>query len=214
MSLATHWIATHAPRLRRGSHCTPGSGSSRAATVPPVSWTTLGSRLVYENPWIRVREDAVIRPDGQESIYGVVDTQSPSVFVVPVTARDEVVMVTQERYATGSVSLEIPAGGSDGDDPLIAAQRELREETGLVAASWRQLGRLEAMNGICSERQFVFLATDLAQRGGDKQAEDGITAVQTIPLDAVVRMIASGEISDGQTISSLALAAVALHRFA
>ncbi len=179
-----------------------------------MSWTTLGSRVVYENPWIRVREDAVIRPDGQEGIYGVVDTQSPSVFVVPLTARDEVVMVTQERYTTGSRSLEIPAGGADGDEPLVAAQRELREETGLVAGSWRQLGRLDAMNGICSERQFVFLATDLTQRGGDKQAEDGITGVRTIPFDELIPMIGRGEVDDSQTISSLMLAAIALGRLA
>lgn len=177
-----------------------------------MSWTTLSSKVVYENAWISVREDAVVRPDGREGIYGVVDTRSPSVFVVPLTARDEVVMVSQERYTTGALSLEVPAGSADRDEPLAAAQRELREETGLVAASWRPLGRLEALNGISSERQFVFLATGLEQRGGDKRAEDGITGVRTIPFDEVVGMIGRGEISDSQSISSLMLAAVGLGR--
>ena len=87
-------------------------------------WRTHSSTTVYENPWIRVREDAVDRPDGSAGIYGVVEVRNPAVFVVPVTADDEVVLVEVDRYTTG-VSLEVPAGGSDGEDLLVAAQREL-----------------------------------------------------------------------------------------
>src|SRR6476619_2150528 len=98
-----------------------------------MSWQTRASRTVYENRWIRVREDDVTRPDGGEGIYGVVEVRHPAVFVVPVTGAGEVLLVRIHRYATGRESLEIPAGGTDGEDPLVAARRELQEETGHVA---------------------------------------------------------------------------------
>src|SRR4051794_33965579 len=172
-------------------------------------WRTHGSRVVYENAWIRVREDEVTRPDGERGIYGVVDTRHPSVFIVALTAGEEVLLVTQDRYTSGRASIEIPAGNSDGEDPLEAARRELREETGHAAATWSLLGRVEAMNGYCTEVQYVFLARDLAYVGDDRRAEDGITDVRAVPLGEVLDMIRRAEITDGQTISSLMLALLA-----
>ncbi|HEX4805727.1 MAG TPA: NUDIX hydrolase [Conexibacter sp.] len=179
-----------------------------------MSWCTLRTRVVYENRWIRVREDAVRRPDGADGLYGVVETRGPSVFVCALTDADELVLVEQERYPTGTRSLELPAGNSEGEEPLEAARRELREETGLLASAWRLLGELESMNGICDERQRVYLARELRESGSDRAAEDGITAVRTVPFAEALRMVADGEIVDGQSVSSLALAAIALGRCA
>ena len=159
-----------------------------------------------------MREDAVVRPDGEEGIYGVVETKAPSVFIVALTDADEVLLVTLERYTTGSVSTEIPAGNSEGQDPLEAARRELREETGYVAEEWELLGRLEAMNGICDERQHVYLATELTHVGGDAQAAEGISAVTRLPFAEALERIGNGRITDGQTVSSLALAWLRLRR--
>jgi 8-oxo-dGTP pyrophosphatase MutT (NUDIX family) len=177
-----------------------------------MSWRTLSSEVVYRNPWISVREDQVIRPDGSPGLYGVVETTGPSVFVVALSDAGELLLVTQDRYPTGRASVELPAGNAAHEDPLAAARRELQEETGYVAARWTRLGVLESMNGICTELQHVFLARELTHVGTDAQAEDGITDVQWVPFDEALARVRTGAISDGQTASSLLLALLELRR--
>ena len=177
------------------------------------SWRTRTSTTVYENPWIRVREDEVDRPDGATGIYGVVELRNPAVFVVPLTDDDEVVLVEVARYATGTVSLEVPAGGSDGEEPLLAARRELGEETGLEADSWQAIGSMFALNGVCHAPEHVFLARGL--RVSDRpvgQAEEGITGVRRVPWAQVLQLVADGTITDGETVAALMYAAIALGR--
>ena len=130
------------------------------------AWVTRASTTVYENPWIRVREDQVDCPDGTPGIYGVVEVRNDAVFIVPVTDGDEVVLVEVDRYATGTLSLEVPAGGSDGEELLLAARRELSEETGLVADRWDRVGSMYALNGICHAPEHVFLARGLRPADG------------------------------------------------
>ena len=179
-----------------------------------MTWKTLASRTVYENRWIRVREDDVVGPHG-EGIYGVVDMQHPAVFVVALDAEDRVCLVTLDRYATGRVSLEVPAGGSDGEDPLIAAQRELLEETGFAASEWTHVGDMDALNGIANAPEHVFLARDLKRvtDASSSQSEEGIEAVQWVPFREALALAATGAICDGETIAALALAGIRLGRF-
>ncbi|MBD7982558.1 NUDIX domain-containing protein [Oerskovia merdavium] len=198
-----------------------------------MPWTTQSTRTVYENPWIRVREDQVVRPDGAPGIYGVVEMRWPSVFVVALTDADEVVLVTQHRYATGSVSIEVPAGATDGEDPLVAARRELLEETGLRAREWVHVGGMDALNGVANAPEHVFVARGLTgfppvadARGADAgagdrdgrapsaaQAEEGISRVEVLPFGQVLGMVADGRIRDGESIAALALAGLWLGRF-
>ena len=104
---------------------------------PSNPWTTLGSRPVYENPWIKVREDQVLRPDGQPGIYGVVEFKNRAVGVLPVEDDGAVWLVGQYRYPLQAYSWEIPEGGSAaGETPEETARRELQEETGLTAGIW------------------------------------------------------------------------------
>ncbi len=177
------------------------------------TWQRRSTRIAYENPWIRVHEDEVTRPDGSDGIYGVVEVRQPAVFVVPVTDDDEVVLVEVDRYTTGNpASLEVPAGGSDGEDPLAAAQRELREETGLAASEWLEIGRMQALIGVANAPEIVYLARGLSDVGGDRRHEEGITAVHRVPMTELVERVGKAEISDGETVACLMFALVALGR--
>jgi 8-oxo-dGTP pyrophosphatase MutT (NUDIX family) len=174
-----------------------------------TGWETRSSREVYANPWIKVREDEVVRPDGSEAMYGVLELHHPVVFVVPVTADDEVVMVTIDRYTVGE-SLEVPAGNTDGEQPEVAAQRELREETGYAASEWHHLGVLGGLNGVADVTAHIYLARGLTHVGGDEREVEGITAVTAHAWSDVRRMVADGTIKDSETLASLMLAALEL----
>ena len=181
-----------------------------------MSWVTHGSETKYANPWIHVREDRVTGPGG-DGIYGVVTMRHPAVFVVAMDADDRVCLVTLDRYTTG-VSVEVPAGGSDGEEPLAAAQRELLEETGFEASEWTDIGTMHALNGIADATEHVFLARGLRRASSnddaaESQAEEGIQAVAWVPFGDVLRMIADGEITDGETIAAIAYAGIRLDRF-
>ncbi len=185
-----------------------------------MSWPTRTSRLVYENAWITVHEDEVTRPDGSDGIYGVVEVRRPAVFVVALTDTDEIVLVTVDRHTVG-LSLEVPAGGTDGEDPLLAAQRELLEETGLTASTWRLIGGMTALNGICRAPEHVFLATGLSDplgpgpasaSGTRSQDEEGIAEVRTVPLAEVLDLVRDGSITDSETLAALLHALIALGR--
>lgn len=179
-----------------------------------MAWTTRGSRTVYENRWIRVREDEVVGPGG-EGIYGVVEMQHPAVFVVALDEDDRICLVGLDRYTTGA-GLEVPAGGTDGEDPLTAARRELAEETGLAASHWEHLGLTYALNGIAVAPEHVYLARGPFQAtdAAATQSEEGIDGVSWIPFGEVLRMIADGRITDGESIAAIAYAGIRLGRFA
>lgn len=177
-----------------------------------TGWRTHDSTTAYENAWIRVREDQVTRPDGGSGVYGVVEMKHAAVFVIAVTDDDEVLLVELHRYPTGTASVEVPAGGSDGEDPLPAAQRELREETGQEADRWTPLGSMWALNGVCRAPEHVFLAQGLRPIEGAQLAEEGITGVRRVPWPDVFRMVRDGEITDSESIASLLYAAIALGR--
>jgi 8-oxo-dGTP pyrophosphatase MutT (NUDIX family) len=168
---------------------------------------------VYENAWIAVTEDSVTRPDGTDGIYGVVELKHDAVFIVAITDADEVVLVTVDRHTVGR-SIEVPAGGTDGEPALLAAQRELLEETGFRADTWREIGTMHALNGVCRATERVFLATGLSvgQSSAHEMRAEGIHEVHLIPWTVLLEMVRDGRITDGETIAALFSAAIALNR--
>ena len=174
-------------------------------------WQTHATRTVYENAWVRVREDTVTRPDGSEGVYGVTEMKHPAVFVVPVTEAGEVLLVRMHRYPIDRESIEVPAGGSDGEEPLVAARRELLEETGRSAATWTRLGEFFSLNGVADARADVFLAQHLTGDGaGHDAAAEWISGLLLAPWADAMELVRTGVIHDGETIAALMLAGLEL----
>ena len=177
---------------------------------PRNPWKTLSSRAMYSNPWFSVREDQVIRPDGQPGIYGVIETRLAT-GVVALTPAREVYLVGQYRYPTKLYSWEIIEGGTeDGEGPLAAAQRELREEAGLLADRWNPLAeKLQLTNCISAELGYLYLAEGLTEVPAEPDGTEEL-AIRRVPLDDALRMVESGEISDGMSVMGLLLLARSL----
>jgi 8-oxo-dGTP pyrophosphatase MutT (NUDIX family) len=174
---------------------------------PANPWKTLASRTAYENAWIRIREDRVVRPDGNEGIYGVVEMR-PSVGVIALNNAREIVLVGQWRYPLGRYSWEIPRGGSaPGELDLEAvARRELREEAGVQAQCWLSLGAVDLNNGVTNDVEHLFLATDLklCDRNLDPEEE---MEVQWVPFETAVQMAMDGRITEVCSIAGILMAA-------
>jgi 8-oxo-dGTP pyrophosphatase MutT (NUDIX family) len=175
-------------------------------------WQTLGSRTVYANAWLRLREDTVIRPDGQPGIYGVVEMK-PTVGVVAVNEVNEIALVTQWRYTLGRMSVEVPTGGSEASDPsvLAAAQRELREETGLSARTWRELGSVDNSNGVTTDVAHMFLATSLEPGAAAPDPAEQVVLIW-LPFDQAVDRVLNGSITESVSVAAILKVELLLRR--
>lgn len=173
-------------------------------------WKTVDQKVVYENAWIKVREDNVIRPDGSPGIYGVVHYKNKAIGVLPIDDDGFVYLVGQYRYPLEQYSWEIPEGGCpEGEEPLAAAKRELIEETGMTAASWEILGTAHLSNSVSDEEAIWYLATNLTH---GKPTPDGTEelAYKRVQFDEALHMVARGEITD--SLSVLAINSFAVRR--
>jgi 8-oxo-dGTP pyrophosphatase MutT (NUDIX family) len=157
-------------------------------------WTVLDSTVHYRNPWITVREDRVIQPDGQESTFGVVE-MTPGVSVLPVDDDGTVYLVRVYRYTLARHSLEALAGGiEDGEDPREAARRELREEAGIDAAELIDLGVVDQLTEVVVSPDRLYLARRLSFRNPDHEETEEIERV-AVPLQQAVQWAYDGTIS-------------------
>ena len=169
-------------------------------------WVREASRVVYRNPWVTLREDQVIRPDGVRGTYAVLELRHRSIAVVPVTDDGDTLLVGQHRYPRRQFSWEVPQGGGALDVPALeAARRELREETGITAARWTHLGDTFLANSTTDGVGSVFLAEDLTFGAPEPEAAERIT-VRRLPLALAVEQAMRGEILEILSIVALARA--------
>ena len=169
-------------------------------------WTVLDSAVHYRNPWITVREDRVIQPDGEEGAFGVVE-MVPGVSVLPVDDDGTVYLVRVYRYTIDRHSLEALAGGiEDGEDPREAARRELREEVGIDAAALIDLGVVDQLTEVVIAPDRLFLARGLSFRKPDREETEEIERV-AVPLQQAVEWAYDGTISHATSIALILKAA-------
>jgi 8-oxo-dGTP pyrophosphatase MutT (NUDIX family) len=166
-------------------------------------WRTIKSYLVYDNPWIRVRQDDVIRPDGEQGIYGVVHFKNRAIGVLPIDEEGYTYLVGQYRYPLNRYSWEIPEGGGpENEEPLDAAKRELLEETGLEAHHWQLLGHAHLSNSVSDEEAVYYLATGLVQREAQPEGTEKLELMR-IPFSEALWMVLEGEITDALSVMAI-----------
>jgi 8-oxo-dGTP pyrophosphatase MutT (NUDIX family) len=173
--------------------------------TPGRAITTLASREVYRNHWMRVREDEILRSNGERGIYGVVEKDDCAI-ILPID-QGHVWLVEQFRYTIQERALELPQGGweMEVESPEELARGELREETGLEAAEMTCLGSLWIAYGFTRQRQHVFLATGLTETVTEPDAEEHDLIVRSVPVAEFEEMMLNGAIRDNCTLSAWAL---------
>ncbi len=169
------------------------------------SITTLSTREIYRNQWLRLREDRILRSNGKEGIYSVVD-KDDCALLLPIQD-GKVWLVEQFRYTIQERALELPQGGweMEIDNPEELARGELKEETGLHAKEMTCLGFLWIAYGFSRQKQHVFLATGLTLKERDPDDEEHDLVIHTKTLAEFEQMMLDGMIRDTSTVAAWGL---------
>lgn len=168
-------------------------------------WKPGVARVAFENAWIRVTDQDVTAPTGRPARYGLVHFKNLAVAVLPIHDDGTVTLVGQHRFPHADYSWEIPEGGAPLDeDPLEGAKRELAEETGLVAAEWREVLRAQLSNSVTDERMIGYLALGLTEAAhtGDVDETEAIVLVRA-PFREVLDAAMGGHMPDMLTVAML-----------
>lgn len=179
----------------------PWDDRDTAAKRP--GWTPLRHEVVFENPWIRIESHDVVAPTGRACHYGVVRFANRAVGVLPLFDDGTVALVGQARFALGTFSWEMPEGGVPyNEDPLDGAKRELREETGYTAATWREILRFDMSNSVTDEVAVLYLATGLTP--GDTAPDETENLVSArVPFSQLLKAVIMGQVRDGLTVAAV-----------
>lgn len=167
------------------------------------SWITINSDVKYENPWIKVTQHNVTNPSGKPGIYGVVHFKNLAIGVLPLDKDHNTWLVGQWRYPLNEYSWEIPEGGGPHHlQPIDSAKRELKEETGLVAATYTELCRMNTSNSVCDELAIIYLATDLSQAEAEPEETEDLK-IKKLPFEEAYQMVMRGEIKDSLSMVAI-----------
>lgn len=171
-------------------------------------WKTRSSREVYKNPWIRVREDVAELPNGDRTIYGVVEMVGEAVGVLPFVDDDHMMLIRQYRYVFDEANRwEIPTGAVKPGEVLEeAARRELREEIGHTAERLDHVSTLYTSKSICHEIAHIYLGYGLTEAALPPDSTEEIEQA-IFPFDEVLEMVNSSAIRDAMTIIAVLHAA-------
>ena len=166
-------------------------------------WQTRSSTAVYDNPWVTVKHEEVLKPNGEPGIHGLVHFKNRAIAIVPLDNDNYTWLVGQYRYPLKEYSWEIPMGGGPmSEEALDSAKRELKEETGIVADSWTDLGRIHTSNSVTDEEGFMFLAENLSFEEAEPEDTE-ILDLKKVSLQEAIAMIMRSEITDSLTIAAL-----------
>ncbi|HQT52738.1 MAG: NUDIX hydrolase [Phenylobacterium sp.] len=182
MSQKPDWLVAHGKPWRRG---------------PP--------RPIYDNPWISLTEYDAVAPTGADALYGVVGFKNFALAILPVHDDGTITLVGQNRLPCDDYSWEIPEGGGPlADDPLESAKRELLEETGLAAARWREILRMQLSNSVTDEQAFGYLATGLSQVHAEPQGDGTEDILRArVPFREALDAAIGGYMRDALTVAML-----------
>jgi ADP-ribose pyrophosphatase YjhB (NUDIX family) len=167
-------------------------------------WQTLDSKIVYQNPWMKVYEDKVRMPNGKEGIYGFIEGK-PGIFIIALTDDDKIYLIESFRYPTKKWQWELPTGGIEkGISSLESAKSELAEELGMTAERWTQINTYAPThNGLMKDFQDVFIAEKLHAGKEHREDLEAIRAVKSRTLKEIMAMIKDGSFADGQSLAAL-----------
>jgi 8-oxo-dGTP pyrophosphatase MutT (NUDIX family) len=168
-------------------------------------WKPGIERVAFESGWIAVTDQIATAPTGRPAPYGLVRFKNLAVAVLPVHEDGTIVLVGQHRFPLGDYSWELPEGGSPlAEDPLEGARRELAEETGLAAAEWREVMRVQLSNSVTDERMIGYLALGLSEATGAHAVDDTeAIALARVPFREALDAAMAGYLPDMLTVAML-----------
>ncbi len=164
-------------------------------------WTILASETKYKDPWIELIEDKVIRPDGKQGIYAVVNfCKGKGISVLAIDNAGFVYLTNDFKYASGKELLEVVSGGfHNGETPLEAAKRELKEELGIGASEWTSLGTVEPFTGTFKHEVHLFIARNLTFADHKREGTEVAMKMVKMKLEEAVEKVMNSEIKHGQS---------------
>ena len=166
-------------------------------------WQQLSDEIKYDNPWITVHHQEVLNPNGNPGIYGKIHFKNLAIGILPIDSNGNIWLVGQHRYPFDEYTWEIPEGGGPLEDtPIASAQRELLEETGVVAERWQVIQEVQLSNSVSDEKGILFIATQLTQKEAEPEDTEQLE-IKKIPLALAISMVHNGEITDSLSVIAL-----------
>ncbi len=173
-------------------------------------WQKISSEVKYENPWIKIVEDKVKNPAGNDGIYGVVHFKTNAIAIIPLDEENNTWIVGQYRYPLDSYEWEVIEGGCpEGTPPLETARRELIEEAGLTAEHFELILEMQLSNSTTDEVSYTYIARGLNYVGEQPEEDERLT-IRKLPFKELYEMALRGEIRDGLSVASILKAKVIL----